>query len=128
MALFSKGGQGTKPQDSYVESKVPVPPQHWYCRICDARMVFTHCWKRQTVQAGCKCCGTGFEFPEKHYKSSQPRCPKCEEYLEQPGFEYGICDGCGSKFELLKGTPANLLPNAQQREEMNKVGKITRLD
>lgn len=129
MALFgNKGAQANRQPSQDIESKVPVPPQEWYCRICDARRVFTHCWKRQTMQSGCKCCGTGFELPEKHYKRSQPRCPKCEEYLEQPGFEYGICDGCGSKFELMKGTPANLLPNAQQREEMNKVGKITRLD
>lgn len=128
MALFGKTEQGKRQKGSDIESKVPVPPQEWYCRICDARQVFTRCWKRQTVQVGCKCCGMGFEHPEEHYKTSQPRCPKCEEYLEQPGFEYGICDGCGSKFELLQGSPANLLPSSKQREEMDKVGKIRRLD
>ena len=69
-----------------------------------------------------------FESAETLYGRSLPACPKCGEYLEQPTFEYGLCDGCGSKYELVDGTLPNLLPNLYQRQEMDKVGRIRRLD
>jgi len=71
----------------------------------------------------CPCCGNVFENPEALYKKNQPRCPQCEEPLESPGFEYGFCDGCGSKFELVDSAAPGMLPNKQQRDEMNKFGK-----
>ncbi len=78
--------------------------------------------------AKCECCGLDFPNPAKLYEPFQPICPQCEEFLEQPGFEYGICDGCGSKFELMSGTLPGLLPNRAQREAMNKVGRSRRME
>ena len=51
-----------------------------------------------------------------------------DEFLEQPGFEYGQCDGCRSKYELVTGAKPGLLPNKQQRAEMDKVGKARSVD
>lgn len=76
----------------------------------------------------CTACGLAFPNPAELYKKFQPVCPRCGEYLEQPGFEYGLCDGCGSKFELVVGAKPGLLANRQQREEMNKLGKVWRLE
>jgi hypothetical protein len=64
-----------------------------------------------------------FENPAALYNKNQPACPTCGEFLEQPGFEYGLCDGCGSKYEIMQGTVPSLLPNKKQRHAMNKVGK-----
>lgn len=74
----------------------------------------------------CPNCKTFFEDIPAIYKENQPTCPRCGEYLEQPGFEYGLCDGCGSKYELVTGTKPGLLPNAKQRAEMEKNGKVWR--
>ncbi len=74
----------------------------------------------------CPCCGLEFGDPEPFYKEIQPACPQCGEFLEQPGFEYGLCDGCGSKYELMPGTKPGLLPNKEQRAEMDTHGKVWR--
>jgi hypothetical protein len=55
-----------------------------------------------------------------------PACPQCGELLEHPGFEYGLCDVCGSKHELVPGTRPSLLPNKVQREAMAKHGRVWR--
>ena len=68
-------------------------------------------------------CGLPLGGHPEIYKKQQPACPKCGEYVEFPGFRYGICDGCKSKFELVEGTKPSLLPNSKQRAAMDKVGK-----
>ncbi len=71
------------------------------------------------------CMNCGLEFPDvdEVYKPIGPRCPNCEEPLEAAGFDYGLCDECGSKYELVPGTKPSWLPNQAQREEMNKLGR-----
>jgi len=76
----------------------------------------------------CPCCDLKFEDPPFLYKRFQPTCPRCGEFLEQPNFEYGICDGCGSKYELMPGTKPGLLPNKAQRQEMDSHGKVWRIE
>lgn len=105
---------------------VPLPPTIAYCRICDDRATFTKRWRRVHVAGRCACCGLEFSAVPHMIEAFQPQCPRCFEYIEQPTFEYGECDGCGSKFELLDGTYPNLLPNKFQREQMDKVGKVWR--
>ena len=94
-----------------------------HCRICNDYKNFSRCWVRTGMVQRCKCCKFVFENPAALYKKNQPACPKCGEFLEHPGFEYGLCDGCGSKFEVMQGTVPSLLPNKKQRDEMNQVGK-----
>ena len=69
-----------------------------------------------------------FEDLDMVYRRFQPACPACQEFLEQPGFEYGFCDGCGSKYEIMTGSKPGLLPNKAQRAEMNKHGRSWRLE
>jgi len=64
-----------------------------------------------------------FDDPAGLYRRALPVCARCGEYLEHPGFEYGLCDGCGSKYELVAGAKPGLLPNLKQRQEMDKHGK-----
>jgi len=127
MALFGRKGRaegdiGSAP-NSESAATLPIPPRSAYCRICEADQTFSRCWKRPGMVHQCTCCETPFEDPRALYKRQQPSCPSCGEFLEQPGFEYGLCDGCGSKFELMEGTKPGLLPNRRQREEMDKYGK-----
>lgn len=68
-----------------------------------------------------------FQNTRQLYAQLQPACPQCGEFLEQPGFEYGFCDRCGSKHEIVPGTKPGLLPNAQQRAEMARRG-VSRSD
>ncbi len=119
MALFRRGDK-EKPGQS---PKIPTAPQQAYCRICREKRTFSNCWMRRVPLTQCECCQAPFEHPEALYKKIQPACPRCEEPLEQPGFEYGLCDGCGSKYELTAGTPPGLLPNKQQRDKMNAIGR-----
>ncbi len=72
----------------------------------------------------CPCCGLAFDDPVQLYRRFQAVCPQCAEPLEQPGFDYGLCNSCGSKFEIVEGTKPGLLPNRQQRAEMDKHGKV----
>lgn len=72
----------------------------------------------------CTACGIAFEKAGELYQRFQPSCPQCGEFLEHPGFDYGICDTCGSKFELPDGAKPGLLPNKEQRKKMGIVGSV----
>lgn len=80
----------------------------------------TDCWRRLRYVSECECCGLVFTDVGALYEAHQPACPDCQELLEQPGFEYGLCDECGSKFEIVGDMIPNLLPNRAQREEMDR--------
>lgn len=101
----------------------PVMGREALCRLCSDRKRFSRCWLRTEPVRRCGCCGQVFEDPAALYRRSQPACPTCGECLEQPGFEYGFCDGCGSKYELVAGAKPGLLPNKRQRAEIDRVGK-----
>lgn len=125
MALF---GKKPEPQPESTQPRLPagmqmIPAKHAYCRICRDHRNFSRCWQRTAQMQGCPCCKQPFENAATLYKKNLPTCPNCSEYLEQPQFTYGLCDGCGSKFELLDGTVPSLLPNHKQRQEMNRFGK-----
>jgi len=93
------------------------------CRVCKGPRHFSRCWLRARPLMACTQCETPLQNPEMLYAMRQPACPQCGEYLEHPGFEYGYCDDCGSKHELVEGCVPGLLPNAQQREAMNRTGR-----
>ncbi len=122
MALF-----GQKKRDA--DKPSPAPPvrqvmgREVYCAVCKAYRAFSRCWLRVVSVAKCTCCGLEFPAPEAVYRKHLPACPRCGEYLEHPGFEYGLCDTCGSKFELVQGAKPGLLPNRTQRESMSVYGK-----
>jgi hypothetical protein len=120
MALF---GRGEKPEARVEVETHPIVGKTIYCRICNADRMLTRCWRRVTPVRVCTCCATPFENPRALYAQTQPRCPRCGEPLEYPGFDYGLCDGCGSKFEIMEGTKPSMLPNLKQRQEMEKFGK-----
>lgn len=127
MAIFGQGdkrregdGKAGPPPQSKAR---PTAPHEAFCRVCNRRQKFSRCWLRVDRLAECPCCKTAFPNPAALYQEFQPVCPRCGEYLEQPGFEYGLCDGCGSKYELVAGTRPDLLPNLKQRAEMEKHGK-----
>ncbi len=101
----------------------PVVGRRVYCKMCQHEQMFTRCWRRVEMLRQCPCCGKIFENPAALYKRHQPACHGCGEFLEQPGFDYGLCDGCGTKYELVEGAKPGLLPNRQQRAEMEKHGK-----
>ena len=94
-----------------------------YCRICKDLRKFTRCWQRVGMMSTCPCCGLAFEEPRALYAKNQPMCPRCSEFLEQPGFEYGLCDGCGTKYELVEGARPGFMPNKEQRAEMEQYGR-----
>lgn len=121
MALFRRGGPD-KPKGG-LEETYPLVGRMIYCRICDAERMFSRAWRRGLLMRQCPCCKMEFENPALLYKRFQPICPRCAEPLEQPGFDYGFCDGCGSKFEIMEGSKPGLLPNYKQRAEMDKYGK-----
>lgn len=124
MALFRK-----KDEDAAAASPKPAGVntllgKEVTCRVCNKRTQFSKCWLRSAPVTTCPCCGARFEDVAALYKKRIPACPQCGEFLEQPGFEYGICDVCGSKFEIMHGTIPGLLPNKKQRMEMDKYGTI----
>lgn len=122
MALF--GGRQDKAQPGPAPSTVrQLPARKVYCRICNADREFSRCWARLGPLTVCQACQQPFDNPKALYERTMPACPHCGEFLEQPGFEYGACDTCGSKYEIMPGTRATLLPNKRQRDEMNKYGK-----
>lgn len=125
MALFGRkeGGAQTPQQSSQAR---PLPGRKAFCRICETEQTFARCWMRVGRVGQCPCCGAHFQDTAAVYRPFQPACPHCGEMLEQPGFEYGLCDGCGSKYELVTGTRPGLLPNKAQRAEMNKLGRVWR--
>jgi hypothetical protein len=93
------------------------------CRICKGMRHFSRCWLRPRMLTACTHCNAPFDDPRALYALRQPACPHCGEFLEHPGFEYGLCDDCGSKYELVENCVPGLLPNAQQREAMNQTGR-----
>lgn len=105
------------PQETF-----PLVARQAWCSVCDAYTTFTRIWRRGAMMRKCPNCGALFENPALLYKRFQPACPRCAEPLEQPDFDYGLCDRCGSKFELMEGAKPGLLPNQQQRQEMDKHG------
>jgi len=123
--LFGRRDKDEAPAKKESQAR-PILGKRAFCRVCNSYQQFSRCWLRIDMLTKCPCCG--FEFPNAGllYKQFQPVCPRCEEYLEQPGFEYGLCDSCGSKYELVEGTKPGLLPNFNQRQEMNKHGKVRR--
>lgn len=123
MALFGLGDRGKKPAAAATPTHLLPAKQAW-CRICEAPRTFTRSWRRVAHVRECPCCQAAFEDVGRIYAAFQPQCPRCEELLEQPHFEYGLCDGCGSKFELMEGSKPGWLPNLAQRREMAKHGKI----
>lgn len=128
MALFRKGDKEKPSAAQNPNQGAPVIGRRAHCRICDDYRQFTKCWLRPKFLTQCPGCGLPFENPGELYKKFQPACPRCGEFLEQPGFEYGLCDSCGSKYELVPGTKPGLLPNRQQRAEMDKHGKAWRIE
>ena len=125
MALFGKKQAPQDPKQPARQSSGAraLVEQQAVCRICNDYRQFSKCWLRMEPLRKCMACGADFPDPALLYRRNQPACPKCGEYLEQPGFEYGVCDGCGSKFELVPGTRPSLLPNPRQRQAMDSFGK-----
>ena len=125
MALFGRGGAAsskTSGAGATLEFHSILGKQA-YCRICDKASPFSRCWLRVKPVSKCGCCGTALPDAEALYKRRQPACPACGEWLEQAGFEYGLCDGCGSKYEITEGCRPCLIPNRTQRTDMDKVGR-----
>lgn len=131
MALFGrkdkpKPAAGAPAVDKGPQDVHPIVGRTIHCRVCGADRQLSRCWRRTALMRRCPCCGTIFESPGKLYREFQPSCPKCEEPLEQAGFDYGLCDGCGSKYEIIEGTKPGLLPNRQQRAAMAQHGKVVK--
>ena len=120
--LRKKSGAAADAMDAGQET-FPLMKKQAFCYVCNEQQTFTKVWRRAGMMQRCPGCGLVFERPEELYRRFQPSCPQCEEPLEQPQFEYGFCDRCGSKFELMDGTKPGLLPNQAQRDEMRKHGK-----
>lgn len=123
MLWFKKDKPGTDAQGGSAQESYPLVARQAWCSVCDAYRTFTTLWRRAVMMRKCPNCGLAFEDPEPLYQRAQPTCPKCREPLEQPSFDYGYCDSCGSKFELVEGGKPGLLPNQRQRDEMDKHGK-----
>ena len=94
-----------------------------HCRLCNGPRHFSRCWLRPRMLTACTHCNTPFDNPKALYAMRQPACTHCGEFLEHPGFEYGLCDDCGSKYELVEGCVPSLLPNAEQRDAINRTGR-----
>lgn len=123
MALFGK-----KDKEAEVPSTpatVPLVGKTAFCTVCNAYRQFTRCWRRAQAVRQCACCGLAFENVAALYSKNQPACPRCGEFLEHPGFEYGLCDSCGTKFELVEGAKPGMLPNLEQRKRMMARAKGT---
>lgn len=120
MALFGRRQKADKPGSAEVH---PLVGRAVFCGVCGKEQMFNRCWRRASHVRQCPCCQLVFEDAAALYRRFQAVCPQCGEPLEQPGFDYGLCDGCGWKFEIVEGTKPGLLPNRQQRAEMDKHGK-----
>lgn len=125
MGLFGgRNNQDKAPDSASRPTKRQLPGRKVYCRVCDTEQTFSIVWVRVEPVTTCHACRTPFANPAALYDLVPPACPQCGEYLEHPGFEYGFCDVCHSKYEVMPGTKPNLLPNKAQRDAMNKVGRI----
>ena len=100
----------------------PLVARAAFCTVCNAERMFTKCWRRAAMVRECTGCATPFPNAGELYRGPQPACPQCGEFLEHPGFDYGICDGCGSRFELPDNAKPTLLPNKEQRHRMGYFG------
>lgn len=122
MGLFrrnkSEGSSGRGKAETH-----PVPERTAYCRVCQSDQRFSNVWHRAERMRQCPACSLAFTVDNDPYQRFQPACPQCEEPMESDGFEYGFCDGCGSKYELVEGTKPGLLPNKAQRESMGRFGR-----
>jgi len=118
-AMFRKQEKGEPARDNIQR----LPSREVFCRICNKATTFSHVWKRISPQSYCMNCG--YEFPDVDlvYMPFGPRCPQCEEPLEAAGFDYGLCDECSSKYELVPHTKPSWLPNQAQREKINQQGR-----
>lgn len=129
MALFGRGNKGADAKTGGTQPPPgnagmhPIVGRVAWCRVCDRDQQLSRCWRRTARMTQCSGCGSPFDNPAALYQRFQPACPKCAEPLEQPGFDYGLCDGCGSKYEIVDGAKPGLLPNRQQRADMDKNGK-----
>lgn len=124
MALFSRGPKKEESGGASAAGSTNIlVGREVYCSVCKKPSAFTRCWRRVKPERQCACCGFAFADLRALYSASQPSCPQCAEPLEQPNFDYGLCDSCGSKFEILEGTKPSLFPNREQRQEMDKHGK-----
>lgn len=106
------------------EAVHPLLGRRAFCSVCNSDQMFSKCWRRASMVRQCTGCGAPFENAGELYRGFQPQCPHCAEFLEHPGFDYGICDACGSKFELPEGAKPGLLPNKEQRQRMGIFGPI----
>ncbi|NIA16280.1 MAG: hypothetical protein GWP08_19640 [Nitrospiraceae bacterium] len=126
MALFGKKDKNPAPPSAAPPRVRQLPPREALCGVCNARRPFSRCWVRTEAMIQCPNCGLAFDSPARLYRLLQPACPQCGEFLEQPGFDYGLCDNCGSKHEIVAGTKPILLPSKAQREAMDKRGRAWR--
>lgn len=122
MAFFRRKKTGD-PTPTKPSSERILVGRESYCRICKDVRTLTRCWHRVGLLSTCPCCQLVFDEPRALYAKNQPMCPRCGEYLEQPGFDYGLCDGCGTKYELAEGTRPGFMPNKEQRTEMERYGR-----
>lgn len=124
MALFGKKNSDDFSAKAAVPDMLPLEPRDIFCQVCVKKQKFSRCWQRNIPVSQCPCCGLIFQNIDALYKQSYPVCPQCREPLEQPYFDYGLCDGCGSKYEIVLGTKPGLLPNKEQRARMAKSGTV----
>lgn len=120
MALFGRWQRGKGRE----EAVLPLPAKKAFCTVCNKEQTFTKCWRRNAMVRQCTSCNTPFENAGQLYQKRIPVCPHCGEHLEHPGFDYGLCDGCGSKFEVMDGTKPTMLPNKEQRASMEQYGRV----
>lgn len=124
MALFGKGKKKPEAESSDSQGGAhPVMARESLCISCRTVQKFSRCWMRSSHVTQCQCCKLPFDNAATLYAKFQPACPRCAEPLEAPGFEYGLCDTCESKHELVDGAKPGLLPNYKQRQERDKHGK-----
>lgn len=132
MALFRrKGDEAQPPRETAPSGQGEVRElmaQNAWCRLCNADQAFSRTWLRVKPPTACPCCGTPFDDLDALYRKNLPACPHCGEHLEHPGFQYGLCDGCGSKYELMQGAKPSLLPSKEQRKAMDQYGKAWSYD
>ncbi|MCD6287743.1 MAG: hypothetical protein J7M12_01375 [Candidatus Hydrogenedentes bacterium] len=100
-----------------------MEPRQVFCRVCGKVTQFSYVWRRKSPQVYCMNCGLEFDDVQSLYNKFGPKCPRCDEPIESIGFDYGLCDECGSKYELVAGSKPSWLPNQAQREEMNRFGR-----